>query len=233
MSSAAFVDWYGISRLFGRNALYAPPYEWCSAPLLMMEMTLPERCWIIGRMKRRVTLSAPNTLTPNARSQSSSLVSSVVMRPVGGKRMRCRMAASLMTTSHVPHFANVSSYAASICSPFATSTVATSTSSGRPRRLSRNSVSLSLEKPDGSHDRSIATTLAPSARNACVNARPIPRAAPVIATTLPASSLISSLLGYRPRHARRAEDAPIILRAPTGRSPRVSGMVCAAHRPRQ
>ena len=84
MSSAAFVDWYGISRLFGRSALYAPPYEWCSAPLLMMETTLPERWLIIGLMNRRVTFSAPNTLTANARSQSSSLVSSVVMRPVGG-----------------------------------------------------------------------------------------------------------------------------------------------------
>ena len=126
--------------------------------------------------------------------------------------MRCRIAASLMTTSHVPHFAIVSSYAASIWSPFTTSTVATSTSSGRERRLSRNSVSLSLENPVGSHDRSIATTFAPSARNACVNARPIPRAAPVIATTLPASSLIS----------RSSDTAPE--RAPGGG--------CANHTPR-
>ena len=44
---------------------------------------------------------------------------------------------------------------------------------------------MSPEKPVGSHERSMATTLAPLARNPLTMARPMPRAAPVTATTLP------------------------------------------------
>lgn len=41
-------------------------------PLLTLQMMLSRRFSTIGRMKRRVTLSAPNTLTANYFSQSES-----------------------------------------------------------------------------------------------------------------------------------------------------------------
>ena len=68
------------------------------------------------------------------------------------------------------------------------SVVAMMASSGRPNKNWRKESSLSLEKPVGSQDTSMATTLAPSSRKAWVNALPMPRAAPVIATTFPLRS---------------------------------------------
>jgi len=55
---------------------------------LMTETMLPRPFSIIGLMKSLVRSIAPNTVTPNIRSQSERLVSSVVIRPVGGKRSR-------------------------------------------------------------------------------------------------------------------------------------------------
>ena len=71
-------------------------------PLLTVLMMLPRCFSIIGRMKRRVTFSVPKTFTANDFSQSESFVSSVVVRPVGGKRSRWRSPALLISTSTVP-----------------------------------------------------------------------------------------------------------------------------------
>src|SRR4029453_10167379 len=71
-------------------------------PLLHTLMILPRRPSSIGWMNRRVTFSAPNTLTANMRSQSASLVSRVVTRPCGGYRSRWRMPALFTSTSTGP-----------------------------------------------------------------------------------------------------------------------------------
>ena len=64
-----------------------------------------------------------------------------------------------------------------------------------------------------------------------MNARPIPRAAPVIATTLPSSSLIASLLAYRLGHAAGRRMRPSYPVERRDALPPGSGMVCRAQTP--
>ena len=149
-------------------------------PLLTVLMMLPRFCSIIGRMNRRVTFSAPKIFTPNDFCQSASVVSSVVVRPLGGKSSRWRKAALLISTSTVPKRSIVFAKTSSIAASFVTSMSAVKT-------FAPFAVNAGSSGSVPSHDRSVDTTFAPAFKKPMVYARPIPRAPPVITTTRPLS----------------------------------------------
>ena len=66
---------------------------------LLHTLMMSRRPSSIGWMKRRVTFRAPNTLTANMRSQSASLVSRVVIRPV--RRIQVALAHASIIHQHI------------------------------------------------------------------------------------------------------------------------------------
>src|SRR5512134_245086 len=141
-----------------------------------MLITLPYRCFIMGRVTARVRRYVPLRLTRTTESNSSSdmrirRLSRVI--PALLTRMSIFPCASRMFL--IP----ASTWARSLTSNI--STIPLPPAATREARVSRAPASFPT---------SLTTTVAPSAQNASAIARPIPRAEPVTSATFPASRIV-------------------------------------------